>query len=87
MPNYAGAGNKPYLLPKPAPPPIKTEGGMTVNSVGNAVPSKVLVTQNSKPVVNNKPSQHVKHVMTKGVQPQFIDPPEEFQFQSNKRSR
>ena len=92
MPNYAvpAATNKPYLLPKPPAPPvpqIKTEPGVTVNSVGNAVPTKVVVAPNSKPVVNNKSSQHVKTVLTKGVHPQFIDPPEEFQFLSNKRSR
>lgn len=89
MPNYAvsGPGNKPHLLPKPPPTQIKTEGGVTVNSVGNPVPNKVAVGQNSKPVVNNKSSQPVKHVVTKGVHPQFIDPPEEFQFLSSKRSR
>ena len=89
MPNYAvpGAGNKPYLLPKPAPPPVKVEGGVPANAVGNAVPNKVVIGQNSRPVVNSKPTQNVKHVVTKGFHPQFIDPPEEFQFLSSKRSR
>ena len=89
MPNYTvpGATNKPYLLPKPPAPPIKTESGVAVNSVGDTVPNKVVVGQNSKPVVNNKSSQNVKHVMSKSMHPQFIDPPEEFQFLSSKRSR
>ena len=92
VPNYAAqsAGNKPYLLPKPpaAAPPIKVEGGVTPNAAGNAVPNKVIVSQSTKPVVHNKQAPSVKHVMTKGgVHPQFIDPPEEFQFLSNKHSR
>lgn len=89
VPNYTvpGATNKPYLLPKPPVPPIKTESGVAVNSVGNTVPNKVVVGQNSKPAVNNKSSQNVKHVMSKSIHPQFIDPPEEFQFLSSKRSR
>lgn len=89
VPNYTvpGATNKPYLLPKPPVPPIKTESGVTVNSVANTVPNKVVVGQNSKPAVNNKSSQNVKHVMSKSIHPQFIDPPEEFQFLSSKRSR
>lgn len=89
VPNYTvpGATNKPYLLPKPPVPPIKTESGVAVNSVGNTVPNKVVVGQNSKPAVNNKSSQNVKHVISKSIHPQFIDPPEEFQFLSSKRSR
>lgn len=98
VPNYAAQseGNKPYLLPKPpttapapAPAPaIKVEGGVTANAASNAVPNKVIVSQNTKPVVHNKPAPSVKHVMSKGgIHPQFIDPPEEFQFLSNKHSR
>ena len=100
VPNCAAqsAGNKPYLLPKPpttapapapAPAPaIKVEGGVTANAASNAVPNKVIVSQNTKPVVHNKPAPSVKHVMSKGgIHPQFIDPPEEFQFLSNKHSR
>lgn len=94
VPNYGapGAANKPYLLPKPAPPPTKGNpegGGVIVNSVATPVPNRVVVGQNSKPVVNSKPSQIIKSVGSKPthVNPQFIDPPEEFQFLSNKRSR
>ena len=97
VPNYAGvppgAATKPYLLPKPAPPPApvvkgNTESGPTVNSVAAPVPNRVIVGPNSKPVVNSKPSQVIKSVGSKTqVNPQFIDPPEEFQFLSNKRSR
>ena len=97
VPNYAGvppgAATKPYLLPKPAPPPApvvkgNTESGPTVNSVAAPVPNRVIVGPTSKPVVNSKPSQVIKSVGSKTqVNPQFIDPPEEFQFLSNKRSR
>lgn len=92
VPNYGGVpgvGNKPYLLPKPTPPvPIKTEGGVIVNSVAAPVPNRVVVGQNSRPSVKSKPSQVIKSAGTKThINPQFIDPPEEFQFLSNKRSR
>ena len=97
VPNYGsvppGAANKPYLLPKPAPPPAPAvkgnpEEGLIVNSVAAPVSSRVIVAPNPKPVVNSKPSQVIKSVGSKTqVNPQFIDPPEEFQFLSNKRSR
>lgn len=98
VPNYGGvpgaAANKPYLLPKPTPPPAppavkgNPEGGLIVNSVAAPVPNRVIVGPNSKPVVNSKPSQVIKSVGSKSqINPQFIDPPEEFQFLSNKRSR
>ena len=88
VPNYGapGAASKPYLLPKPTPPPAKAnpEGGVIVNSV----PNRVAVSQDTKPVVNSKPSPVIKSVVSKThVNPQFIDPPEEFQFLSTKRSR
>lgn len=90
MPNYtvSNASNKPYLLPKPPAQPIKVESGVPVNSVGDAVPNKVMVVgQSAKPAVNNKTNQNVKHSIFKSIHPQFIDPPEEFQFLSNKLSR
>lgn len=90
MPNYtvSSASNKPYLLPKPPAPPIKVESGAPVNSVGDAVPNKVMVVgQSAKPAVNNKTNQNVKNNIFKSIHPQFIDPPEEFQFLSNKLSR
>lgn len=97
VPNYGGvppgAANKPYLLPKPAPPPPPAvkgnpEEGLIVNSVAAPVSSRVIVAPNPKPVVNSKPTQVIKSVGSKTqVNPQFIDPPEEFQFLSNKRSR
>ena len=91
VPNYGvpGTPTKPYLLPKPAPPPPtkgSPEGGILVNSVATPVPNKVVVS--SKAVVNSKSSQVIKSVGSKThANPQFIDPPEEFQFLSNKRSR
>lgn len=92
LPNYSpsGAANKPYLLPKPtAPVKGNPEGGVIVNSVATPVPNRVVVGENAKPVENSKPSPVIKSVSSKGhhLNPQFIDPPEEFQFRSNKRSR
>ena len=93
LPNYAppGAANKPYLLPKPtAPVKGNPEGGVIANSVATPEPNRVVVGENAKPVENSKPSQVIKSVSSKGhhhLNPQFIDPPEEFQFRSNKRSR
>ena len=86
LPSYGvpGSGHKPYLLPKPTAPAKENLGAVTVNSI----PNKVAVGENPKQIVaNSKLSQSAKKGAPKGVNPQFIDPPEEFQFLSTKCSR
>lgn len=90
--NYmrAGTPTKTFLLPKGS---VNTPHGTSVKSSSGGVPNSQNKTQSSvrnmTATTNGKSGKVPKKINIGNSDggPQYIDPPEEFQFVSNKKSR